>query len=98
LAAIPPQPVINDDPGQLLGLDRAGVTALLGEPSLVRRDDPAEIWQYVGSGCVFDVVLYARGQDYSVTYTEARDAAAALQAPRPCLNSLLRERQAAPVS
>jgi len=98
VAAIPPQPPINDDPGQLLGLDRAGVTALLGDPDLVRRDAPAEIWQYVGNDCVFDVVLYARSQDYAVTYTEARDVDAAVQAPRPCLNSLLRARQSAPVS
>lgn len=97
-AALPPEPPINDDPGQLLGLDRSGLSALLGDPALIRREDPAEIWQYVTAGCVFDVVLYANGSGYAVSYSEARDASAAVQAPRPCLNRLLRARQATPVS
>lgn len=95
VAALPP---VNDDPAQLLGLDRAGLSALLGEPNLVRKDAPAEIWQYVGDDCVFDVVLYQRGSDYAVSYLEARDASAAVQPAQPCLNALLRARQAAPVS
>jgi hypothetical protein len=95
----PPEPPINDDPGQLLGLDRGGVASLLGDPALIRREEPAEIWQYVTSGCVFDVVLYAAGRRYTVSYLEARDeASAAVQEARPCLNKLLRARQSAPVS
>jgi hypothetical protein len=95
LAALPP---VNDDPAQLMGLDRDGVSALLGAPHLVRREAPAEIWQYVAADCVFDVVLYARGTSYAVSYLEARDAAAAVQPAQPCLNQLLRTRHAAPVS
>jgi hypothetical protein len=95
VAALPP---IDDDPAQLMGLTRSGVSSLLGDPDLIRREAPAEIWQYVSGTCVFDVVLYARGQDYAVSYLEARDAKAAIQAPRPCLNSLLRARQSTPVS
>jgi hypothetical protein len=98
VAAIPPAPPINDDPSQLMGLDRGGLTALLGAPDLVRREAPAEIWQYLAVDCVFDVVLYERGQNYNVSYLEARNAAALPQEPRPCLNSLLRARQSTPVS
>jgi hypothetical protein len=98
VAARPPEPPINDDPAQLLGLDRSGVAALLGDPDLIRRDSPAEIWQYVTADCVLDVVLYANGRGYAVSYTEARDAAAVVQAPRPCLNRLLRARRSTPVS
>lgn len=94
-AALPP---IDDDPAQLLGLDRDGVASLLGTPDLVRREAPAEIWQYTAGDCVFDVVLYQRGADFAVTYLEARDTAAAIQPPRPCLARLLRQRQAVPVS
>ncbi|WP_193366717.1 hypothetical protein [Pelagibius marinus] len=94
-----PEPPINDDPGQFMGLDRGGVAALLGDPALIRREEPAEIWQYVTSGCVVDVVLYAAGQRYAVSYLEARDeTSAAVQEVRPCLNKLLRARQSAPVS
>ncbi|MEQ9609387.1 MAG: hypothetical protein RLN99_17145 [Kiloniellaceae bacterium] len=92
------QPPGDDDPHQLMGLNRDGLTAVLGAPTLVRREAPAEIWQYLAEGCVFDVVLYQKGADYAVSYLEARDAAAAVQEPRPCLNQLLRARQAAPVS
>jgi hypothetical protein len=94
-AALPP---IDDDPAQIMGLDRDGLSNLLGTPDLIRREAPAEIWQYVADDCVFDVVLYQRGTDYAVSYLEARDAAAAILSPRPCLNQLLRARQATPVS
>ncbi|HMA16683.1 MAG TPA: hypothetical protein VKP12_17970, partial [Kiloniellaceae bacterium] len=80
------------------GLDRDGVAGLLGAPDLVRREAPAEIWQYSAGDCVFDVVLYQRGADFAVSYLEARDAAAAIQPARPCLAKLLRARQAVPVS
>src|SRR3546814_10301949 len=76
VAALPP---VKDDPAQLLGLDRDGVSALLGTPDLIRREAPAEIWQYVGGNCVFDVVLYERGASYAVSYLEARDATAGVQ-------------------
>ena len=94
-AALPP---VDDDPVRLMGLDRDGVSAVLGAPDLVRREAPAEIWQYFAGDCVFDVVLYERGAGYAVSYLEARDTAAAVQPPRPCLGKLLRARQAVPVS
>lgn len=95
VAALPP---IDDDPRQLMGLDRDGLAAVLGAPALIRREAPAEIWQYLAEDCVFDVVLYEKNARYAVSYLEARDPAAAVQEPRPCLNRLLRARQAAPVS
>ena len=102
-AARPPQPVvtappINDNPNQLMGLDRDSLAALLGQPTLVRREKPAEIWQYVTADCVFDVVLYDNGPAYRVTYLEARNAAADRLEARPCLNQVLRNRMAAPIS
>ncbi len=98
VAARPPEPVVNDDPNQFMGLDRSALTARLGAPDLIRREDPAEIWQYVTLDCVVDVVLYNRGPRYAVSYLEARDETAARQAPQPCLNRLLRDRLSAPVS
>ena len=103
MSALPPEPEIqepsiNDDPGQLMGLDRGGLTALLGKPDLVRREQPAEIWQYLASDCVFDVVLYETGRQYRVTYLEARNAEADRLQARPCLNQILRARLDAPVS
>jgi hypothetical protein len=96
-AALPPEPEIDDDPARLLGLDDAGLAELLGQPDLKRREPPAEIWQYRGGSCVFDVFLYAPAGSAAasgprVTYLEARDGAARRIATRACLNELLRAR------
>jgi len=53
-----PEPVIDDDPQQLYGMDSNALGELLGDPSLVRNEAPAEIWQYRSQTCVFDIFLY----------------------------------------
>jgi len=96
-AALPPAPKIDDDPARLMGLDRAGLAKLLGDPELLRREPPAEIWQYRGRSCVFDVFLYEQAGRQRVTYLEARDGAARRVGARGCLNELLRARLAKPL-
>lgn len=92
LAALPPDPAINDDPQQLIGMGPASLNAFLGAPELIRREAPASLWQYRAEDCVLDVVLYPdRGGD-KVTYLEAREDGATKMAPRSCLNKLLRAR------
>jgi hypothetical protein len=92
LAALPPDPAINDDPQQLIGMGPASLNAFLGAPELIRREAPASLWQYRADDCVLDVVLYPdRGGD-KVTYLEAREDGATKMAPRTCLNKLLRAR------
>ncbi len=98
IAALPPAPVIDDDPARILGLGPDRLTELLGRPELTRREPPAEIWQYRGESCVFDVFLYAEAGLVRVTYLEARDASARRVAERGCLNQLLRARLAEPLS
>ncbi len=68
LAALPP---IDDDPKQLLGMDRAMLNETLGEPALIRRDGDAEIWQYRADSCVLDLFLY--GQDKTVEHVDLRN-------------------------
>ncbi len=96
-AALPPEPVIDDDPQQLVGIGPVALSAILGEPELIRREAPAEIWQYRGDDCVFDVFLYDTAGRREVTYVEARDVAAQRSDARACLNGLLRARQARPL-
>lgn len=96
-AALPPEPVIDDDPQRLMGLDPLRLNAVLGAPELVRREPPAEIWQYRGATCVFDVFFYDTAGVRTVTYLEARDAAAQRTAERGCLNELLRARLNGPL-
>jgi hypothetical protein len=71
LAALPP---IDDDPKQLLGLDRAMLNEKLGEPALIRRDGDAEIWQYRADSCVLDLFLY--GLDKAVEHVDLRSRGA----------------------
>ena len=97
-AALPPAPAIDDDPARILGLSPDRLTELLGRPELTRREPPAEIWQYRGESCVFDVFLYEEGGLARVTYLEARDASARRVNERSCLNQLLRARLAEPLS
>ena len=93
----PAEPTLDDDPEKLLGLDRSSLSTLLGRPKVVRRERPAEIWQYFGANCVFDVFLYEDGGAYRVVHSEARDAAAMRTEPRACLGQLLRSRPTEPV-
>ena len=93
-----PAPAIDDDPARILGLGPDRLTELLGRPELTRREPPAEIWQYRGESCVFDVFLYEEGGLVRVIYLEARDESARRVAERGCLNQLLRARLAEPLS
>ena len=91
-AALTPAPDIDDDPEQLLGKDPGEVEELLGAPELVRRESPAQVWQYRGASCVLDVVLYEEAGGERVTYVEARDRNGGQTEARACLNQLLRAR------
>lgn len=67
--------VANLDPAALLGLARADVAALLGPPNILRRDPPAEMWQYQNEACVLHVFLFAAKAEagYRVRHVEVRD-------------------------
>ena len=42
----------------LLGMDRDGLRALLGKPTLRRSEPPAEVWQYIAAQCILHVYFY----------------------------------------
>ncbi len=108
-AALPPGPeaalpkaaraevTVDDDPDALMGLDRESLEGRLGRPVLVRLEDPAEVWQYRGEGCVFDLFLYPDNGSRAVVYLEARDLTAQPIEARPCLRGLLETRAAKPI-
>lgn len=99
---VPPGPSFESaepaDPGEVMGLARGEVEALLGEPGLVRRDAPAEVWQYQSGGCVLDVFLYEASADYEVVYLEARTGKALVAATANCLGAVLDQRRKTPMS
>lgn len=82
------------DPGELLGLDRDAVSALLGRPELLRRDPPAELWQYQDTACILDLFLYQRqgGGAYTVAHFEVRGRSVVRVSAKDCLRALFRAR------
>ena len=55
-------------PYDLVGLDGQSLETLLGKPGLVRRDYPAEVWQYRSPSCVLDVYFYTDAAGVTVTH------------------------------
>ena len=70
--AAPPAGPLTIAPGDLRGLAREDVAALLGAPDLDRRDGNAEALLYSGAGCVLHVFLYPppAGGAFRVEYAE----------------------------
>jgi hypothetical protein len=89
IAVAQPAKPINDDPKQLFGLDAHKVAALLGPANFVRRDGPAEVWQYRADACVLDVYLYREEAGLTVAHVDLRKRLKAAQPPRRCFLALL---------
>jgi hypothetical protein len=89
-SAQPAAPILSTDPASsFIGLGDADLSRALGEPKLVRKDEPAEIWQYSGADCVVDFYLYAGDTGLAVAYLEARDQTAESTPVDRCVKSLL---------
>lgn len=95
-ARIPPEPErVYPDPAVLAGAGVADVINLLGEPGFIRRDHPAEIWQYRGQSCTLDIFLYQAitGIPHKVDYIEARPKSGEPTSNKDCLVSILKDRE-----
>lgn len=73
---------------ELIGLPPSALADTLGQPPVLRRDRPAEIWQYQGGDCVLDVFLYEGDSGAQVVHLEARDGRANPLSPQDCLMDL----------
>jgi len=64
----PPLPAIKD----LVGLTSDELTRYFGDPSVRRREPPAQVWHYVGPECVLHLFLYsnAKGEEPTVSHVE----------------------------
>ena len=69
------------EPSHITGLDSHVLSSLLGQPGFMRRDAPAEIWQYKTLACTLDIFLYKDpiGPAYRVTHFEARGEAVTMK-------------------
>jgi hypothetical protein len=92
LAGVPAPaiPEAASRPDRFLGLSPARLTRTLGPPSLVRREGPAQVWQYRAERCVVDLVLYPGESGPAVRHLEARGRPSGAAAdPQACLTRLL---------
>ena len=89
-SAQPAAPILSDDPAPFIGLGDAELSRALGQPRQVRKDAPAEVWQYSGADCVVDFYLYAADAGgLAVAYMEARNQAAERTPADRCVKSLM---------
>jgi hypothetical protein len=98
-SGLPPAALaFGGDPEALIGREAGEIRRALGPPQLVRRDAPAEIWQYRGESCVLDLFLYEEARTLRVAYLEARDEEAQAVSARSCLASVLAAQPPVPTS
>ena len=88
-----PQAAMRADPAGMIGTDSVALQRLFGPPRLVRRDAPAELWQYQTRDCVVDLFLYQEKDGLRLAYLEARTGAAQVTAPSPCVDAVLASRE-----
>jgi hypothetical protein len=88
-AAIGTAAHLTGDPKELVGLDNMAVRRALGDPVWIRKEQPAQVWQYATADCVVDLYLYDENGALKVTFVEARSHKAEAEPTARCLKSLL---------
>jgi hypothetical protein len=80
----PSPPRRRPDPAALIGLDGRDIETLLGRPKFVRRDGPAQIWQYGVKTCTLNLFLFSDGQALRVRHFEFRHPGAEMAPNAAC--------------
>ena len=85
-AALPPGPPVSltDLEARIKGMEKSAIARLLGEPGFIRRDDPAEIWQYRGERCILDVFMYKDGNSFTAAHVTLRSRTVERPADEEC--------------
>jgi hypothetical protein len=95
-ARLPQKPErVYPEPDSLTGVGISQVFGILGEPEFIRKDHPAEIWQYRGQHCTLDIFLYqaTTGIPHKVDYIETRPKPGGPSSNKNCLISILKGRE-----
>lgn len=58
---------------ELVGMTAQQLGGLLGQPRYLRRETPAQVWQYTDRRCILDIFLYPEQGEYRVVHVETRD-------------------------
>lgn len=85
-AALPPAPPVplTGLGARIRGMEKTAIARLLGEPSFIRRDDPAEIWQYRGERCILDIFMYKDGNSFAAAHVALRSRTVERPADEAC--------------
>jgi hypothetical protein len=94
----PAAAMIDGRSNAFIGLDGQALANAFGQPQMVRKEAPAEVWQYGGADCVVDFYLYDEDGRLKVAYVEARDMQADSAATERCVKSLLQWVSTAPAT
>jgi hypothetical protein len=73
----------------LLGLASREIEELFGMPRFVRRDGPAQIWQYGTDACTVSLFFYRDGPQLKVRHVEFRNRSADMATPGGCEGAIV---------
>ncbi|WP_096704526.1 hypothetical protein [Magnetospirillum sp. 15-1] len=85
-------------PSALKGMSAAAIRRALGKPGFVRRDPPAEIWQYRVKVCTLDLFLYEDKGRMAVAHYAVRAPNGGFMGDAACLDEVLARRDGTPTS
>ena len=85
------EPVGLPDPARLMGLNPREVQALVGAPTLVRRDDKVQVMLFENGTCVLEIVYFEPDSDsyFEARHISARTSRGADTDTATCLAALL---------
>ena len=98
LALMPPPPPGGLAPSALKGMSGAQAEYSLGRPSFVRKDPPAEIWQYRVKACTLDLFLYEENGRLAIAHYAVRVPNGGTIADLACLDDVIARRDGTPTS
>ncbi len=88
-----PAPPPVPDTQSFLRLSGVEITEILGKPGFVRKDPPAELWQYRTGRCTLDLFFYDEGGGaYALAYLDFRGTDGTSAGRDDCLREILDQR------
>ena len=97
---IPPTPDTSEaalkSPEEVIGLDLAQISRLLGEPAFRTEQPPAKVWSYAGSGCAMRVFVYPdiKSRVFRALTYEIQGTDGSPLAKRRCFTGLIKQHAA----
>ncbi len=84
------------DAKDFIGYGPDRLLPILGAPDFVRRDGPAQVWQYRAKHCVLDLFLYETGENSRVEHVELRRRGHGAEPIDRCFSRMRLERRTRP--